>query len=76
MKTMCIKFARPLNGKTRRLYVASTKKALMAKMKWLDDQGHAVVAWRYHDGSGWVDGSVDAWKEFNQIVGLEAEICI
>lgn len=26
-----------------------------------------VVAWRYHDGSGWADGSDEAWKHIDQL---------
>lgn len=26
-----------------------------------------VAAWRFHDGSGWADGSPDAWQHINQL---------
>ena len=25
-------------------------------------EAHELAAWRYHDGSGWADGSTGAWK--------------
>lgn len=35
-----------------------------------------ILAWRYHDGSGWADGSPDAWQHVNVIVGKLAKIVI
>ena len=54
--------------------VAATKTAVTRWRKaWPQSM---IVAWRYHDGSGWADGSPDAWTQINQIVGHEAEIVI
>lgn len=29
-----------------------------------------IDAWRYDDGTGWVDGSPDAWKVITQVPNL------
>jgi hypothetical protein len=56
--------------------VAATHKALKIwKAKKLMNLG-SIIAWRYHDGSGWADGSPDAWKHINSIVSKKAEIVI
>lgn len=52
--------------------VSKSKRSLYA---WKAKQAN-VYSWRYHDGSGWADGSEEAWKDFDGIVGKMAEIVL
>jgi hypothetical protein len=63
------------NAGIERLAVSQSKRALkLWRSRIWDTDG--FTCWRLHDGSGWCDGSENAWQAINMIVGKKAEIVI
>lgn len=49
-------------------FVCRTKTSMnKLRKEELETFGNHIEAWRYHDGTGWADGSPDAWEMINQI---------
>ena len=49
-----------------RAVVSARKKSLR---QYIDTAKRAGRVWRYHDGDGWADGSLDAWQHIQAITG-------
>ena len=46
---------------------SNSKKAVK---KFLSESNPHIDAWRLHDGTGWCDGSDDAWKQIDNLNSL------